>query len=1490
MSHTSDDEFDGDLESLRRHYERLSGVYDELALLGDEYPTLGFAGTDGWYQYTSTDDVNVLNAGFENSVRCTTFERDWETVLTKQLGEDDRDREIFNISSWKAPEAPYQTCYASHTDDGTDWKDDEKPTPGYDELRGFGFWCDLDLSDKAGRSDLTDNDLQKIEQAQQSIIEKVAALYGVDESDVYALDSGGGAYVYGPPETALPIVEHLNADERELFFDDMRKRMRDEFASETLWPAVEDEITGIGELLDPDWIQNVNRQTKAPGAIHHNHDLVVTPLRVRHDDGTTGEVDYTPTKPSELTESDIENLERWCAGLTSIEYTDPTPLLEGLYPELMEKADSWEAAISTHVRALVHQQQIRDERRTAADEYIGQWTSEDESRDTPTSDGDNGKSRSETGLYNGSNLTDDKAELQAALDTINIEEVVKKHACDSWDTSSRSHETTFDPSWRQSSSGKSCAVPNNKNNFIDNSCNAGGGPAKAYALGEISGYNDASDSLGSVFGETLNAMRDDDYEIPVYIPTADGDDGDQMPLWAMRKAAVVLDICSPDDFTEQETVDGETYLGFDAKTFNRVLDGLEDKDMAHGRDRANESPETTPDGSNDSGNGSFGDENDDLKHATCSPTEPAGQLVERNGCYGYKIERDEEGDIEYIFRQVTNFLLETVEFLQTDDGEQIRLRVHPSHPREDPYEKTIQPIVFNESREFKRKVVTGRTTQFESQRSSTLNELRETVGAQEAPERESVNYIGAANLNFNEIVTPEGVITESGWASDPKTKYHCQTATDEDDASIVGEKWKLTDDFDTYDDESVRDALRELPKVRLSGPSVATLGWFYSAPLKPLVHDETGEFNHLQVRGKTESGKTSYLELLVQAFGMGASPWSASSTAFSLEQLHVGSRGSPVWIDEYKPSDMYERNVDRLHRFMRMATKESTRTKGRPDQSHLKFRMQSPIVLSGEQQINEAAVRRRAVQVNLSTQATEQRERVAAYSRLAGETYKDETGETVLADGIDLRNHALAYYQFLTSKSTDTLRDIWQTSKKEAVDILDEEGMELRGSELQGAQTVVFGYRIYNWLAKNFDLPESERPDKAELQDALVHIAENVGAGGQRREHGDEFLELAAQAANAGKALSASEAEHANDQSAAYRVYNPDTTQEECLAIHMPTMYPAVKRYVRDYNLTDETSLLGKNDYIDEYADLVKKPESHVAEVSVKTRLNGPGKRCLHLDPHVVAERLGPSFDLTAFGLEPNDDDRVVETEDDENSVRDIDTKSLKDAATNVEPYPNVKGEIMDIETPEPENAPELIATLDDDSTAIDLVCWDDDAVMSLVGEPEDLHEGDEILIQNASMDEYKGTQQIVVKPITEVDYIEKTMNSVESEDEAPNKTTLTSINDTATPTTNGGATDVTDDNTDDSNDSEELSDGPNDTEQGDGADEANTQSTELVGEPLDDPIAEIVAEHDGDISEDVLIERLQNRGAVIKQINVWLEKCKKRGDIIEPEEGVYRT
>lgn len=589
-----DPEFGDDLDAVREHYHSVESVIENMSLLGDQYPTLGFAGNAGWYMTRDSGVISQIEAGYTKRARCTTFDRDFEHIVNSQLEAAGRGREVFNVSSWKDPTAAnaWKHCTSTTDDDEREWSGDGHP-PEYADLRGFGFWVDLDLKHKDGRAALTDAEVETVERTQQRVIEAVADAHNVDASDVYALDSGGGAYVYGPPEATLPVIEYLDPQEAEWFLDDLADRINDGPLEQTVVEIIEAE--DADELLDPDWIHNKNRQTKAPGAIHNSHDVVVTPLRDRHPD--TGDpvtdAQYRPTLITQFADSDIASLEAWADGLTTIEHTDAVgPLLRTLYPEHIANTDGWRDIVDAVVDRCRREHDRIQERRQERAEAIEQLVEDeaDGAIDRPDIDADAvGSLRSPSGLVSGTEIVTSRSELSAAVDTIDVRDVIQNHASDRYDTSSRSHEVTFDPSWRTSGSGKSCAIPSGQNNFIDNGCNAGGGPVFAYALGESiirAGEKAPTRSLtAEEFGEALDAMRSDGYNIPVYVPAAD-DEYDQTPLWGLRKAALALGVIdSRDEFKEHETDDGETYLGFDAATYNSVLDALDDEDIDHGRTR-----------------------------------------------------------------------------------------------------------------------------------------------------------------------------------------------------------------------------------------------------------------------------------------------------------------------------------------------------------------------------------------------------------------------------------------------------------------------------------------------------------------------------------------------------------------------------------------------------------------------------------------------------------------------------------------------------------------------------------------------------------------------------------------------------------------------------------------------------------------------------------------------------------------------------------------
>lgn len=682
-------------------------------------------------------------------------------------------------------------------------------------------------------------------------------------------------------------------------------------------------------------------------------------------------------------------------------------------------------------------------------------------------------------------------------------------------------------------------------------------------------------------------------------------------------------------------------------------------------------------------------------------TDPYGELVHKDGHYGYHFEsKDQDGNPTTRFASVCNFTLSLEHVIETYEGKLLTIKVHPASPMEDPYTVQVHPTVFNSPRSFTEEIVRGRTTYWNPQKNATetLNNLRLSVGHQTAPQHVGTEYIGLHGDTYSEWVTPAGTLTRDGWSDEPTHKYY-EKGGDEEMESSLEDKWALDPEAGSaYESETVRAILERVPNVRNPDRGLPILGWFYAAPLKPIIHDIEGEFNLLQVTGDTEAGKTSTLQLFYQLFGADPAPFGCGDTNFTIEKKFAGSCGLPIWLDEYKPTDLSERKLNWLHRRLREVTREKSVSKGQQDLGEITFKMRAPVVFSGEQTVTEAAVRRRTILTHLTDQATTGRQQ-EAFSELVGASYTDQDGTERYPTGYDLYEHALAFYEWLLTQDPGDLEAAWRTARERTRDLLEElNAGDLDGSELQGLQTVVFGVDVYRGFAEHFGLTDDQLPGEADVKAALAHIVSNIGPEGRRKEHIDEFVELLAQAASAGYL----------EEGIHHRVYNPEMADEEALAFHMPTAFSEVKKYARDYNVEDEHSLLGKNDYIDSFRDKAETGDSYPLAVNHRVRGIENGAKAVVIDPHRAVTILPDGFNLAAFTDIPDDEAPEAGSGDD----HDGDPTAL----ANVEPgYQTVEAEVSSVLDPKPWLEAE--ATLDDGTAKVDLVARG--------GEPPGLEKGE---------------------------------------------------------------------------------------------------------------------------------------------------------------------
>jgi hypothetical protein len=579
-----------------------------------------------------------------------------------------------------------------------------------------------------------------------------------------------------------------------------------------------------------------------------------------------------------------------------------------------------------------------------------------------------------------------------------------------------------------------------------------------------------------------------------------------------------------------------------------------------------------------------------------------------NGGYAEYHDGDEEDSGWY--ERVTNFQIELLSLLtRRDGGKEFRLRVHPAVG--EAYDVEVEPVVFNDPRKFTKEVLIGETVVFDGSRSE-LNRLKEFVGSQDAPRRRSTKQIG---LHGDEFVTPAGSMTADGWADDPDVVYT-------DDASQLNPLWSIDgDDSTDVDEEEVADILRLLPQTRDSERFLPVLGWFYAAPFRPLIQEWEGEFNLLNVLGDTGAGKTATLETMWRLFGMDSELLRADSTSFTILTALSSSNSLPVVFDEYKPADMSDYTVKRLHSYLRTSTKGGVESKGNADRTTDNYHLNAPVCLSGEQPIQGPAEERRAIMTTFTREGViGDTPASRAFSRLNG-----GKADGTYHEGRDLEQHALAFYQWLLGESRDDLRELWRFAKEDVLDTLDGRGFSAETFDslvIQGFQTIKFGCLLYRAFAREYGVdPEMTGVTTGAVDDAIEYVA-SEGGGAEHVSHLDRFVELLGRAAAADYL---EDGEH-------YTFVDDGVNGSSELRVKLPTAFDQVRRYARDHDVRGEDLLDNLNDYRARLRDNAETDRGYVTATSVTTRLSDSTlTRCVAFDTDAATAEI-EEFEVSMFG------------------------------------------------------------------------------------------------------------------------------------------------------------------------------------------------------------------------------------------------------------------
>lgn len=144
------------------------------------------------------------------------------------------------------------------------------------------------------------------------------------------------------------------------------------------------------------------------------------------------------------------------------------------------------------------------------------------------------------------------------------------------------------------------------------------------------------------------------------------------------------------------------------------------------------------------------------------------------------------------------------------------------------------------------------------------------------------------------------------------------------------------------------------------------IGWSIASLLKSRLFDLDYRFPFLNIFGTQGSGKTSTIQQVVQGL-TGYSRYNSvdcNTTMFSLLMIFSSTSDVPVYLSEYRRT--LTKIGDGLHRLLLLHYDEGIDYRGKVDQTLVKYRLTSPVVIDGNERVSDSALLERAIQIRFS--------------------------------------------------------------------------------------------------------------------------------------------------------------------------------------------------------------------------------------------------------------------------------------------------------------------------------------------------------------------------------------------------------------------------------------------------------------------------------------------------------------------------------------------
>lgn len=348
----------------------------------------------------------------------------------------------------------------------------------------------------------------------------------------------------------------------------------------------------------------------------------------------------------------------------------------------------------------------------------------------------------------------------------------------------------------------------------------------------------------------------------------------------------------------------------------------------------------------------------------CENHNQCGSIIESSEGY-YRIRTTKDGDIH---TQISNFIIVPQQVIEIDNGTEI-VKCKFVHENSEQATVFLEKKSWNSKKDFLEKLPSRKYWFAGADRD--VQYIKGIVGNQDIPVTYATPLLGYKEKRGSKIY----ILPEKSFGQDQKNLVSFAPSLVEPPLQSIFTPQYIIEDKQSF----LKSIIPTIYHIHEPMPLMSALGWFFATPFKPQIVKMIDHFPILGVSGTKGSGKTTLISRIWRLFGFHGEMFSVTLSIFSWIKILSSTNCFPICFDEFKTSDLNPMHVDFIKQTVRKLYTNTIETRGRQDQSLIKYPLQAPTVILGESLFQDTAILERLVPVSLSFRSLEKEQ---------GEKYK----------------------------------------------------------------------------------------------------------------------------------------------------------------------------------------------------------------------------------------------------------------------------------------------------------------------------------------------------------------------------------------------------------------------------------------------------------------------------------------------------------------------